>query len=34
MLSGTEERRFSKRDRNVKVKNFFGALIDDMYGYI
>ena len=34
MLSGIEERRFSKRDRNVKVKNFFGALIDDMYGYI
>ena len=22
MLSGTEERRISKRDRNVKVKNF------------
>ena len=34
MLSGNEERRFSKRDRNVKAKNFFGALIYDMYGYI
>ena len=34
MLSGIEEKRISKRDRNVKVKNFLGATIDDMYGYI
>ena len=34
MLSGIEERRISKRDRKVKVKNFPGATIDDMYDYI
>ena len=34
MFSGIEEKRISKRDRNVKVKNFLGATIDDMYGYI
>ena len=34
MLSGIEERRISKRDRKVKVKNFRGATIDDMYDYI
>ena len=34
MLFGTEERKNSKRDRNVKVKNFPGATIDDMYDYI
>ena len=28
------ERRISKRDRKVKVKNFPGATIDDMYDYI
>ena len=34
MLSGIEERRISKRDRKVKVKNITGATIDDMYDYI
>ena len=34
MLSGIEERRISKRDRKVKVKNFPEATIDDMYDYI
>ena len=34
MLFGTEERNNSKRDRKVKVKNFPGATIDDMYDYI
>ena len=34
MLFGTEERNNSKRDRKVKVKNFPGARIDDMYDYI
>ena len=34
MLSGTEERKISKRDRKVKVKNFPGATINDMYDYI
>ena len=34
MFSGIEEKRISKRDRNVKVKNFLGATINDMYGYI
>ena len=33
MLSGIEERRISKRDRKVKVKNFPGATIDGMYDY-
>ena len=30
MLSGIDERRISKRDRKVKVKNFPGATIDVM----
>ena len=34
MLSGIEERRIAKRDRNVKVKIFLGATINDMYDYI
>ena len=34
MLSGIEERRISKRDRKVRVKNITGATIDDMYDYI
>ena len=34
MLSGIEERRIAKRNRKVKVKNFPGATIDDMYDYI
>ena len=34
MLSGIDERRISKRDRKVKVKNFPVATIDDMYDYI
>ena len=34
MFSGIEQRRVSKRDRKVKVKNFPGATIDDMYDYI
>ena len=34
MLSGIEERRIAKRKRKVKVKNFPGATIDDMYDYI
>ena len=34
MLSGTVERRISKWERKVKVKNFLGATIDGMYGYI
>ena len=34
LFSGTEERRISKRDREVKIKNFPGATIDDMYDYI
>ena len=34
MLSGTEERRISKRDRKVKVKNLPGTTIDDMHDYI
>ena len=33
-MSGTEERKISKRDRKVKVKNFPGATINDMYDYI
>ena len=31
MLSGIDERRISKRDRKVKVKNLPGATIDDIY---
>ena len=34
MLSGIEKRAISKRDRKVKLKNFPGAKIDDMYDYI
>ena len=34
MLSGTVERRISKWERKVKVKNFPGATIDGVYGYI
>ena len=34
MLSGIEERRISKRDRKVKIKNFPGATIDDLHDYI
>ena len=34
MRSGIEERRISKRDRKVSVKNFSGATIDDMSDYI
>ena len=34
MLPGIDERRISKRDRKIKVKNFPGAKIDDMYDYI
>ena len=34
MFSGIGQRRVSKRDRKVKVKNFPGATIDDMYDYI
>ena len=34
MLSGIDEKRISKRYRNVKVKNFLGATIDVMYDYI
>ena len=34
MFSGIEERRISKRDRKVKVKNFPGATIDGMNDYI
>ena len=33
-MSGIEEKRISKRDRKVKVKNFPGATIDDMYDCI
>ena len=33
-MSGIEEKRISKRDRKVKVKNFTGATIDDMYDCI
>ena len=33
MLSGIEERRISKKDRKVKVKNFPGATINGMYDY-
>ena len=33
MLSGTEEIRISKWDRELKVKYFPGATIDDMYDY-
>ena len=32
--SGIEERRIPKRDRYVKVKNFLGVTINDMYDYI
>ena len=32
--SGIEERRIPKRDRKVKVKNFLGVTINDMYDYI
>ena len=31
MLSGIEERKISERNRKIKVKNFSGATIDDMY---
>ena len=34
MLSGIDERRISKRDRKIKVKNFPGATISDIYDYI
>ena len=34
MMSGTEDTRISKRDRELKVKYFPGAAIDDMYNYI
>ena len=33
MLSGTEER-ILKKEKKVKVKNFPGVTIDDMYDYI
>ena len=33
-LPGIDERRISKKDRKVKVKNFPGGTIDDMYDYI
>ena len=34
MLSGIDERKISKKDRKVKLKNFSGATIDDMCNYI
>ena len=34
MMSGTEDTRISKRDRELKVKYLPGAAIDDMYNYI
>ena len=34
MLPGIDKRRISKRDRKVEVKNFLGAVIDDMYDYV
>ena len=34
MLPGIEEKKISKRERKVKVKNFPRATIDDMYDYI
>lgn len=34
MLSGFDERKIPKRDREVKVKNFPGTTIDDMFDYI
>ena len=34
MLSGIDKRRISKRDRKIKVENFPGATIDDIYDYI
>ena len=34
MLPGIDKRRISKRDRKVKIKNFPGATIDDMYDYV
>ena len=34
MLSGNEKLRILKKDRKVKVKNFSGAKIKDMYYYI
>ena len=34
MLSGIDERKISKRERKVKLKNSPGATIDDMYDCI
>ena len=34
MWPGIDKRRISKRDRKVKIKNFSGATIDDMYDYV
>ena len=34
MLPGIDEKRISKRDRKVKVRNIPEATIDDMYDYI
>ena len=34
MWPGIDKRRISKRDRKVKIKNFPGATIDDMYDYV
>ena len=34
MMSSTEDTRISKRDRELKVKYFLGAAIDDVYNYI
>ena len=34
MLPGIDKRRISKRDRKVKIKNFPGATVDDMYDYV
>ena len=31
ILSGIEEKKFSKRDRKVEVKYFPGATVDGMY---
>ena len=34
MWPGIDKRRISKRDRKVKIKNFPGATVDDMYDYV
>ena len=34
MLPGIDKRRISKRERKVKIKNFPGATVDDMYDYV